>query len=386
MILNADARHIPLRDQSVHMVVTSPPYWSLRDYGVEGQIGLERTPEEYVAAMVAVFREVWRVLRDDGTLWLNLGDAYAGSWGAQSRATSQLADRSVSAQQILAAPKRVNTGSWVKNHASLKPKDLIGLPWMVAFALRADGWYLRSAITWCKKAPMPESIEDRPTSATEMIFLLTKSERYFYDNHGFREASVSDHSSGNGYSRPEQISRGGRGQETPWQPQATRNMRNFWLLGPEPYLEAHFAVFPSEIPRRAILLGTSERGCCPACGAGWVRQTERAVSPRGPEYEGKHADTEKNTAGRRVLGAVAAGRAAGLPHDNPIAPVVTTGWTPSCTCGQETTRPALVLDLFAGSGTVGAVCHRLGRRFVGLELNPAYCRLAAARTAQLGLI
>ena len=138
------------------------------------------------------------------------------------------------------------------------------------------GWWLRSAVTWCKRAPMPESVEDRPTSATEQIFMLSKSAAYFYDRFGFTEPSVADHPSGNGYRRDEQLSRGGPGQDASWQPQATRNMRNYWVLGPEPYPAAHFAVFPSEIPRRAILLGTSERGVCAACGAPWGRVVERA--------------------------------------------------------------------------------------------------------------
>jgi DNA modification methylase len=432
---------------SVHMVCASPPYWSLRDYkglpdftwggdtahahdweadpakkmsggtsastlgaggdkspeGVQrsidrqmyeakpgsscacgawrGQLGLEPTPDLYVAHMVEVFEAVRRVLRPDGTCWLNLGDCYTPvnrghnakprshpGYAPQMQGTHWAADldRSESAKV-----------------PGLKQKDLVGIPWRVAFALQAAGWWLRSAITWCKRAPMPESIRDRPTSATEMVFLLTKSETYFYDNLGFAEPSVSDHASGNGYGRPEQISRGGPGQEARWEPQKTRNMRNYWVLGPEPYPSAHFAVFPSEIPRRAILLGTSERGCCPACGASWGREIEqRPAVERGPEYTGKHSDSSEHEGGRRILGAVAAGRAAGLPHDNPIQGRTTIDWEPGCTCAAATTTPAIILDPFLGSGTTLEVAASLGRRGVGIEGNPTYLPLIEKRLRQ----
>ena len=189
MIIQADARNIPLRDGCVQTVVTSPPYWGLRDYGVSGQIGLEPTPEDYVATMVAVFREVRRVLRDDGTVWLNLGDSYAvRRYWRRSEAVRQIGSRRRIAARI--STRQAFRAEWRRHEvlAGLKPKDLCGIPWRVAFALQADGWYLRSDIIWAKPNPMPESVTDRPTRSHEYIFLLSKSERYFYDADAIREA------------------------------------------------------------------------------------------------------------------------------------------------------------------------------------------------------
>ena len=184
-ILEGDCRETlkSLPDGSVHCCVTSPPYFGLRDYGNAGQIGLESTYATYVGQLVLVFEEVRRVLRDDGTLWLNLGDSYAGSWGAQSRADG---DGGMSAQQVEAHPKLTGTGSRIRT-PGLKPKDLIGIPWRVAFALQTAGWYLRQDIIWHKPNPMPESVRDRCTKAHEYVFMLSKSERYFYDHTAMQE-------------------------------------------------------------------------------------------------------------------------------------------------------------------------------------------------------
>lgn len=256
-IIDGDCRDVlsTLDAASVHCCVTSPPYFGLRDYGHDGQIGLEPTPDEFVTALVEVFREVRRVLRDDGTLWLNLGDSYAGSWGAQSRgATSALADRSVSSQQILAHPKRTNTGS-VAAGAPYKPKDLLGIPWMVAFALRADGWYLRSEIIWAKPNPMPESVTDRPTKAHEYVFLLSKSPRYFYDADAIRE--------------PHADGKWG-GEDGPTLNPAGRNKRSVWTVATQPFAGAHFATFPPKLIEPCILAGCPEGGMVldPFAGAG----------------------------------------------------------------------------------------------------------------------
>jgi DNA modification methylase len=182
-----------LADCSVNCCVTSPPYFGLRDYGVDGQIGLEDTPDAFVAEMVAVFREVRRVLRDDGTLWLNLGDSYAGSWGAQGHRLTNSDDASWHGSQIRNHPKRGRQTGSIRQ-AGLKPKDLIGIPWMVAFALQEDGWYLRQSMPWVKRNPMPESAKDRPTTAIETVFLLSKSQSYFYDYEAIkRRASQATH-------------------------------------------------------------------------------------------------------------------------------------------------------------------------------------------------
>jgi DNA modification methylase len=259
-------RTIP--DQTFHCCVTSPPYWGLRDYGHEGQIGLEETLGAYVERMVEVFSEVRRTLRDDGTLWLNLGDSYAGSWGNQGR------------------KKERGLG--------LKPKDLVGIPWRVAFALQADGWWLRSDIIWHKPNPMPESITDRPTRAHEYIFLLAKSERYYYDADAIKEDMLHPSAmvksgfggkkrnggktySGNAYN----ASLGGR------------NKRDVWTVTTKPYRGAHFAVFPPDLIKPCVLAGCPEGGIVldPFFGSGTTGQVAEQCGRAwfgvelNPEYE-----------------------------------------------------------------------------------------------------
>ena len=240
-----------LPDASAQCCVTSPPYWGLRDYGAEGQIGQEATPEEYVARLVAVFREVRRVLADDGVLWLNLGDSYAAngvSGLALKGASSTLAGTANHAHS--ARRKTVPCG--------MKPKDLVGIPWMVAFALRADGWYLRSEVIWSKPNPMPESVTDRPTKAHEQVFLLTKSARYFYDAKAIREAATDPQTHAG--KRQNQAATGAgfeiRGGLTNQAPRDTRNARSVWAITPEPCALAHFATMPPELARRCILAGS----------------------------------------------------------------------------------------------------------------------------------
>lgn len=284
-----------LPDASVHCVVTSPPYYGLRDYGVEGQIGLEETPEEYVRKIVEVFRQVKRVLRNDGTLWLNLGDSYAGSWGAQSRPDgndikSTLQEgSSLSARQIKSHPRGSHTGS-VKNTPGLKPKDLIGIPWKVAFALQEDGWWLRQDIIWNKKNPMPESVTDRCTKSHEYIFLLSKSEKYYYDQESIKESasySTEERRSrsregnkrliGNGVNaiHPKKSdkqrghSRRHAGFNERWdrmtreeQCSGMRNKRSVWTVATRPFPEAHFATYPEELIRPCVLAGCPPEGRC----------------------------------------------------------------------------------------------------------------------------
>jgi len=236
-------------DASVHCCVTSPPYWGLRDYGCEGQLGMEATPGEYVAAMVEVFREVRRVLRDDATLWLILGDTYA-------------ANRSYQAVDKKRGDVGNSRGASVP--PSLKPKDLVGIPWRVAFALQADGWYLRSDIIWHKPNPMPESVRDRPTKAHEYLFLLSKCERYRYDADAISEPSITcdprrPYTSLGAKTldgRPEWKSGDRRNGED----FTRRNRRSVWSVAPRPFPGAHFAVFPEEIPRLCILAGCPEGG------------------------------------------------------------------------------------------------------------------------------
>ncbi len=228
-----------LPEKSVHCCVTSPPYFGLRDYGHESQIGLEETPEAYVAKLVAVFREVRRVLRDDGTLWLNLGDSYAG--GKTGRDDADRGTRHTDGRNPL------TQGEWKTPQGKsrpvphgLKPKDLIGIPWMVAFALRADGWWLRQEIIWNKPNPMPESVTDRCTKAHEDVFLLSKSARYYFDNEAISEPAVGvdSRTAGNG----------------------KRNRRSVWTVATSPYKGAHFATYPPKLIEPCILAG------CPVGG------------------------------------------------------------------------------------------------------------------------
>ena len=354
---------------SVDCIVTSPPYFGLRDYGTatwiggdegcdhtpaatgstqnkgnngkmaqpwayycrkcgatrqDSQLGLEATPEEYVANLVAVFRELRRVLKPSGTCWLNLGDSYAGSGRGGNPADSEWkgyvgnADRERAAMPHLQS-KQVEAGAigrnWVAPPAGLKQKDLVGIPWRVAFALQADGWWLRSDIIWSKPNPMPESVTDRPTKAHEYLFLLTKSARYYYDADAVREPHIVAHLSrysydfwpegtkeagGNG--RPDLASNtGGSKEPNP----LGRNLRSVWTIATRPYPGAHFAVFPPELPERCIKAGSPEGG--------------------------------------------------------------------------------VVLDPFAGSGTVGLVANRLSRRAILIDLNADYLKQQMQRNAQTPL-
>jgi DNA modification methylase len=366
---------------SVHCVVTSPPYWGLRDYGVEGQLGLEPTPEEYVTTMVAVFRAVRRVLRADGTLWLNMGDSYAGSDGLGRND----ADRNFTG----GGGNHAGSGNpgWQGIHrreTTLKPKDLVGMPWRLAFALQADGWFLRADIIWAKPNPMPESVTDRPTKAHEYVFLLTKSARYFYDADAVREPASAS-TLGRWGDTPSRRRPNGTptyghipgGNTCGVDATAGRNLRSVWTIPSAPFLDAHFATFPPTLAARCIQAGTSENGCCRACGAPWARTVDRsyAPTPRAPAPN------------KGRLGA-SGERAANMTRDgfvpNRTPEIVTTGWAPACACDAPPV-PCTVLDPFAGSGTVGLVAEALGRRSLLIELAPPYIAMAQARTSQRGL-
>ena len=315
-ILFGDCREIMRRwaEQGVkaQMCVTSPPYFGLRDYGVDGQIGLEQTPDEYVAKMVEVFREVRRVLRDDGTLWLNLGDSYA-------------ANRAYQVPSTKGGPKHSDSqavggkGSVVPD--GLKPKDLIGIPWLLAFALRADGWYLRQDIIWHKPNPMPESVRDRCTKAHEYIFLLSKSERYFFDSEAMREPSAGwpiggaktrgktgyATASGAGKS-PQRDSNGGLGGDG-----QTRNRRSVWTVAARPYKGAHFATFPPALIEPCILAGSRPGDIVldPFMGSG---TTAEVAILHGRQYLGCELNEEyRGLQDARVRGATAAPKLA-LAH------------------------------------------------------------------------
>jgi len=245
-ILQGDVRETlrALPEKTVQTCVTSPPYFGLRDYGVDGQIGLEPTPAEYVEQMVQVFREVRRVLRDDGTLWLNLGDSYTGSANNGGEASKTMQGTQAATGKNLPS----------KGGAGLKPKDLIGIPWRVAFALQAAGWYLRQDIIWHKPNPMPESVRDRCTKAHEYVFLLSKSERYFYDHEAVREPEVCGRMRGPALHR-DTVSTNGNSGLARRESDGFRNRRSVWTVATRPYKAAHFATFPSALIEPCILAG-----------------------------------------------------------------------------------------------------------------------------------
>jgi DNA modification methylase len=451
LMLAADARRIPLADNSVQCIVTSPPYWGLRKYAGEqdlvweprlgedrskprsrvcdfhghewgGQIppratvnldtffdeatgtpkfsperiestqadghgaycrrcgawrgayGLEPSIEMYVAHSVEILRECRRVLRPDGVLFWNLGDSYAASRSRGSGGNS-----------VATSPKqRTNGGSYFDGDApqsdpTLKPKDLCLIPERVALAAQVDGWWVRSRIIWSKPNPMPESVTDRPTDAFEFIWMLTKSERYFWDADAVREPADPANirkdmlrgpknalAQQNGQFSEKAFSGGFSGY---------RNMRNVWTFPTQPYAGAHFATFPEEIPRRAILAATSAKGACVQCGAPWQRVTKASGGNIGP--------------GKIPSGTLERGKANGARFDDGEGTyrVETIGWQPTCLCrGQHgRTAPCVVLDPFGGSGTTGRVAVALRRRAVLLDLayTAEYAELARQRTSQV---
>lgn len=346
-LVNADAiEHLrSMATGSVHCIVTSPPYFNQRDYGHDGQIGLEQTVEEYVAKMADVLRECRRVLRDDGVAWLNLGDSYNNA-GSSNNGTGLDGNRrggATGADGATGYKKR----DLRRKLGSIKHKDLIGIPWRVALALQADGWWLRQDIIWHKPSPMPESVTDRCTKAHEYVFMLTKSPTYFFDS-----VAISE---------PSEV--------------ATRNRRSVWKIATRPYKGAHFATMPPELAEVCIKSGTSEHGCCPQCGSPWQRLTERTKLLR------KRPNDYVKRTGEAGTGNSCANSVAGVA-------VVTLGWQQSCNCDCPTadTVPCVVLDPFAGSGTTLAVAKTLGRDSIGIELNPDYVVLAEQRIAEAGTV
>ena len=280
-----------LPDGIVQTCITSPPYWGLRDYGVDGQLGLEKTPEEYVEKMVTVFREVRRVLKDDGTLWLNLGDSYAGNC---SRASD-------GERAGFGNPRE---GVFNRGGDGLKPKDLVGIPWRVAFALQSDGWYLRSDIIWSKPNPMPESVTDRPTKAHEYLFLMSKSAKYYYDADAIREPNIWKDDPRNDGERHETT---GKYKSAVSFNSNGRNKRSVWTITTQPFPEAHFAVMPEKLVEPCVLAGSREGNIVldPFCGAGTVPKVVKGFRRKyiGIELNPEYIKIAEKRLSQGVLGA-----------------------------------------------------------------------------------
>ena len=366
---------------SVHCVVTSPPYWGLRDYGATGQLGLEPTPDAYLENMVGVFREVRRVLRSDGTCWVNMGDSYASGGGSgQQGKDGQMADRSVVVGGRGFRPGNPDKNGGQSNRdgvyaPGLKPKDLCMIPARLALALQQDGWWLRSQVVWAKPNPMPESVTDRPTTSHEFVYLLAKSPRYFFDQEAVREPLLSPlHAPGN-KTKFGEVQRNDFGTDrmaATWGSESGRNLRSVWEIATQPYPEAHFATYPEELVRRCILAGTSERGCCPECGAPWERELEQVG-----ERQDRWTETSAHATSESVPD--------GIHRERTMTRVMSTvGWHGSCYHNRNPV-PCVVLDPFCGSGTTALVARKHGRRIIGIELSREYCDLAARRTQQLRL-
>lgn len=355
--------------KSVQTCVTSPPYYGLRDYGHDGQIGLEETPEAYVCKLVEVFREVKRVLRDDGTLWLNLGDSYAAR--LRQAGDEHAGSLSKSARGVITDVSRPLAMGY-------KEKDLYGIPWMVAFALRADGYYLRSDIIWHKPNPMPESVTDRPTKSHEYIFLLSKSREYFYDADAVREVQRGDGRKRGMHSSEyiEAAKKNGHGPGSMlaerFEDTGTRNRRSVWTVTTKPYSGAHFATFPTDLIEPCILAGTSAHGCCAKCGAPWARIMEPDERVQA-HWQGTTQD--------KALAAKGKHGATSVIETGSYQTYKTVGWQPTCNCNADV-APCTVLDPFNGSGTTGAVALKHGRHYIGCELNPDYIELAHKRIQQ----
>jgi len=365
---DAVAKLKEIDDGSINTCVTSPPYWGLRDYGQEDQLGLEDTPEEFTDNMVKIFREVRRCLRDDGTLWLNLGDSYSS--GGRTTTTNQTLRGSKDYGATRPKPSK-----------NIKPKDLIGIPWRVALALQADGWYLRQDIIWHKPNPMPESVKDRCTKAHEYIFLLSKKPRYYYDHEAIKEDAKS---AGKKAMSPQgwDISKGqgghgafhkdGRSNEFyEFTQNPKKNKRSVWTVTTKPFKGAHFATFPQDLIEPCILAGCPKK-ICVDCNEPYKRITSR---------KSNSLKVDDSTLDRFGNGKAGVHRKVGGQYQKWLNenPLITIGWEKQCDCQTNATKIGTVLDPFAGSGTTGLVANNHKRNAVLIELNPDYIKIIKER-------
>ena len=442
-----------MEPESVHACVTSPPYYGLRAYGTDpqvwgepgegcehvwgeegvtggpagaqgstsqrkgranvteqvargrsqgafcsrsgcwrGELGSEPTLALYLAHLVEVFEAVKRVLRRDGVCWINMGDAYAGSWGNQGRKAGRGAQRPINGPMIQAVQdgryQDNGSGTGTVRDPGIKPKDLMLIPARLAIALQENGWWVRSDCIWHKPNPMPSSVTDRPGTAHEYLFMLTKAAKYYYDAWAVRQPSSDNPISSARRTRADNGATGRKALHgTAWgqsgngarNDDGERHLRSVWTIPTEAYPGSHFATFSTKLVEPCVLASTSQEGVCSTCGTPWKREVERQTR-QVMDYNGKNAEQDTHFSGRRMLGNVRAARAAGADHDHPFPAPQTLGWHAGCKCNAPT-QPAVILDPFAGTSTVGAVAIRHGRRFVGIELSERYCRLSAKRLA-----
>ena len=417
-ILRGDNRNTlkTLEDKSIHTVVTSPPYWGLRDYGtatweggdtncdhvanpqatkkmgneefnknrpsreetktkgyyenicpkcgarrIDNQLGLEETPEEYVNNLVDVFREIKRVLRDDGTVWLNLGDSYSS--GGRRTTTNQSLRGDKDYGVTRPAPSK-----------GIKPKDLIGIPWRVAFALQQDGWYLRQDIIWHKPNPMPESVRDRCTKAHEYIFLLSKNVKYYYDHEAIKEPSAEGtllRLSQKNLQNQKGLERAHAGVKSNGNMKAVgglkKNKRSVWTVTTKPFKEAHFATFPMDLIEPCIKAGSSEHGCCSKCGNPYIRDVKVVSVP-------------ERTTRNNMVGVIPGRNKTTRMNSKEMKPLVREqkGWVATCNCDADVIK-CVVLDPFGGAGTTGIVASNHNRNAILCELNDEYSDIAEKR-------
>jgi DNA modification methylase len=409
-----------LPNDSIQCVITSPPYWSMRDYGMAGQIGLEPTLAEYICNQVAVFEEVRRVLRPDGTLWLNLGDGYFGSGSGPTGDTSTLKasrnqEQSKADRQSFRRDRR-DVGD-VQHKRGIMPKNLMGIPWRLALALQEAGWWLRSDIIWSKPNPAPESARDRPTRAHEYLFLMTKRPRYFYDAEAIKEplsantlARISQANFANQKGGPKDYGKHEKGGarsrstrkmlenlagKTGLNPKAIkapsgvkqnasmtaaisrglapggRNKRTVWSISPQASSEEHYAAFPQRLVEPCLFAGTSAYGACAECEAPFKRLVD-IIDHAGVLGASYHDHKNDRARGQRDVPSQA------------LAPQrITRDWVPSCNHPASVgVVPCVVLDPYLGSGTTAIVAKKYGRDYIGIELNEDYVKMAERRISR----
>ena len=386
-----------IESESVDCIVSSPPYFGLRDYGVEGQFGLEETLEDYIDKTVLLFEELRRVLKPQGTVWWNLGDSYANkssAWGGRGK-------NSILNKTGLKDKQRRNT--IVPD--GLKSKDLMMIPSRVAIALSENGWYLRSEIIWHKPNPMPESVKDRPTSAHEKIYLFAKNKKYYYDADAIRVPQKQDSiaRAGRNYWDTNKVETGN--YSIPNIESAKKlnqkvldtvaegkipmaNKRNVWTVTTKPFRGAHFAVFPQDLIEPCIKAGSSEHGCCSKCGNPYIRITKKG------DYNLKHQIASGGDKDGKYYGKSKKDYSSAKAQDasetkkrilESMKEVIQVGWEATCKCNAGI-KKSVILDPFGGSGTTGLVANNLGRDAILIELNKEYVEIAKKRLGEdLGL-